>query len=307
MIYLSNQATPGSYNIWTAIEKTAHRQRRRLVGSVVNDRSMRIFEPTINEQVDIFIKQIALNMERPLDLKDRINYLSMDIIGLLSFGFDLRSQTQEKYRYFSDDMPDANSRLNIYMQVPAIARYRLFVPLDMLWHKAQEKMYGLIEFMIKSRMAKAQNAKYDLYSVISDALTTEEGEGLRVNDLWMEAIFFIVAGSSPVTHSCGVFFARYFHSLISNFFFYLGRRGHDIYRYSGDLFLRGAAPGMLQEASRGDTVYVQQRRRHLRQQADGLPLSPSMHRRGDAHVSTHTFDPLAAARPGIRGEGCAGR
>ncbi|KAI1375795.1 cytochrome P450 [Hypoxylon crocopeplum] len=192
--YLSNQASPGSHNIWNALDRNLHRQRRRIVGPTVNERSMRAFEPTMVEQVDIFIKQIALSHRAPIDMLTRCNYLGMDIIGLLSFGFPLHCQEEEKYRFLSDDLAENNCRLNAYMQIPTIAKYRLQGPIDMIWYKAQEKGFRLIEFMIKSRMVQDQHARHDLYSFVADALKTEEGKTLRVHDLWMEAIFFIVAG-----------------------------------------------------------------------------------------------------------------
>lgn len=56
----------------------------------------------------------------------------MDIVGLLSFGFDLRSQRHEKHRFLADGMAEGNWRLNIYMQVPMIPRYRLQTVLNLL-------------------------------------------------------------------------------------------------------------------------------------------------------------------------------
>jgi cytochrome P450 len=155
---------------------------------------MRAFEPKMAEQVDIFIRQVALAQGRPIDMKNRCNYLGMDVVGLLSFGFDLRSQTEEKYRFLADKMARGNRRLNTYMQIPMIARYRIQDYFNLIWSKSREKVFGLLELMVKKRMTEEQHAKHDFYSFVADALKVEGNENLRVHDLWMEAILFIVAG-----------------------------------------------------------------------------------------------------------------
>lgn len=148
------------------------------------------------EQVDIFIQQVALARGKPIDMKTRCNYLGMDIIGLLSFGFALESQSHEKYRFLADEMAAGNRRLNVYMQIPAIPKYRLQTPLNLAWYKTREKVFRLIEFMIKTRMTMDQHAKHDFYSFVADNHKAEGVTNLRVKDLWMGAILFIVAGTA---------------------------------------------------------------------------------------------------------------
>ncbi|KAI1174894.1 cytochrome P450 [Nemania sp. FL0916] len=197
--YLSNQAKPGSHNTWNSLDRDMHRRKRKLMAPAVNERSMKNFEPIIIEQVNIFLKQIAACQGNPIDMKDRCNYLGMDIVGLLSFGFPLHCQTEEKYRYFADHMAVSNRRLNVYMQIPFIARYRVQTLINMIWFKSKERVYGLIEHMVKSRMQQPQDAIHDFYSFVAGVLKTAEGQSLRVNDLWMEAILFIVAGGDTTS------------------------------------------------------------------------------------------------------------
>lgn len=156
---------------------------------------MNTFEPIVIEQIDIFLRQIAACHGEPIDLKDKGNYLGMDIVALLSFGFPLRCQTEQKNRHLADHMAVSNRRLNAYMQIPFIPRYRVQVLINMIWYKAKERAYRLIEHMVKSRMHQPQDASLDFYSFVADSLKTAEGQSLRVNDLWMEAILFIVAGT----------------------------------------------------------------------------------------------------------------
>ncbi|KAI0898631.1 cytochrome P450 [Annulohypoxylon nitens] len=180
--YLSNQVTPGVYNTWNALDRDLHRQKRKLIGPAVNDRSMRAFEPTLTGQGFL------------IDMSGKCNYLGMDVVGLLSFGFDLKSQTNEEYRFLSDQMAPNNRRLNTIMQVPTIARHRLQVPINMIWARSRKLVFGLLQLMIKERTAKPADAHHDLWSFIAESMKADEKKDLQARDLWMEAIFFIVAG-----------------------------------------------------------------------------------------------------------------
>ncbi|KAI0193892.1 cytochrome P450 [Astrocystis sublimbata] len=186
--YLANQAKPGSHNTWNSLDRDMHRRKRKLMAPAVSDRSMKTFEPIIAEQVDIFLKQIATFHDSPVNMKDRCNYLGMDIVGLLSFGFPLHCQTEEKNRFFADHMPVSNRRLNTYMQIPLIPKHRLQVLINLIWYEAKERAYRLIEHM------------------------TAEGQSLRVNDLWMEAILFIVAGGDTTSTAIAATFFYLAHN-----------------------------------------------------------------------------------------------
>ncbi|KAI0876471.1 cytochrome P450 [Hypoxylon argillaceum] len=211
--YLANQAKPGSHNTWNSLDRDMHRQKRKLMAPAVSERSMKTFEPIVIEQIDIFLRQIAACQGEPIDLKDKGNYLGMDIVGLLSFGFPLRCQTEQKNRHLAEHMAVSNRRLNAYMQIPFIPRYRVQVLINMIWYKAKERAYRLIEHMVKSRMHQPQDASLDFYSFVADSLKTTEGQSLRVNDLWMEAILFIVAGGDTTsTAIAATFFYLAHHS-----------------------------------------------------------------------------------------------
>ncbi|KAI0099090.1 cytochrome P450 [Nemania sp. FL0031] len=196
--YLANQAKRGSHNTWNSLDRDMHNRKRKLMGPAVSKRSMEAFEPIVIEQIDVFLKQIGAYRESPIDMKDKCNYLGMDIVGLLSFGFALHCQTEQKHRFFADHMGVSNRRLNTYMQIPFIPQYRVQTLINLIWYKAKERAYRLIEHMVKSRM-QSQDTRHDFYSFVADGLKTVEGQSLRVNDLWMEAILFIVAGGDTTS------------------------------------------------------------------------------------------------------------
>ncbi|KAI1413499.1 cytochrome P450 [Hypoxylon sp. FL1857] len=192
--YLSTQTKPGAYSIWNALDRDLHRRKRKLVGRATTDASMRGFEPSMVEQVDIFIRQLGRLRHKPIDMKTRCSYLSFDIIGLLSFGYSLHLQTKEDNQFLVEQLARNNHRMNVYMQIPIIPRRKLHVFINRLFPQEREKTARLIETMIRSRMAEDVNAKRDLYSFVAEAVNAKDDEGLRIGDLWYEAFFFIIAG-----------------------------------------------------------------------------------------------------------------
>ncbi|KAI0384298.1 cytochrome P450 [Hypomontagnella monticulosa] len=193
-IYLATQVKAGAHSIWNSLDRDMHRRKRKLVGRATTEASMRAFEPSMVEQVDIFIQCIAREHQHPVNVKDRCSYLGFDIAGLLSFGYALHLQTNEDNQFLADNLAKANSRMNVFMQIPMIPIYKLQNYINLLFRQAREKTAKLIETMIRSRMTQDVHAKRDLYSFVADAVNAKDDEGLRLGDLWYEAFFFIVAG-----------------------------------------------------------------------------------------------------------------
>ncbi|KAI0599977.1 cytochrome P450 [Biscogniauxia sp. FL1348] len=193
-IYLVTQAKVGAHSTWNSLDREMHRRKRKLVGRATTEASMRSFEPTMIEQVDLFIQGIARSKSQSINIKNRCSYLSFDIAGLLSFGYALHLQTDEKNQFLVDNLAQRNHRMNVFMQIPMIPRYKLQAHINLLFQEKFEKTAGLIETMIRSRMAQDTHAKRDLYSFVADTIKTNEDQDLRLGDLWYEAFFFIIAG-----------------------------------------------------------------------------------------------------------------
>lgn len=101
-VYLLTSAA-GNPSIFNTLDRHQHSIKRRLVGQAVNEKAMREFEPTMTEQIDVFLGQIqeASKTSTPLDMTDHLKRLGMDIVGLLAFGFPLNLQTDPTYRFMT--------------------------------------------------------------------------------------------------------------------------------------------------------------------------------------------------------------
>ncbi|KAI1188379.1 hypothetical protein F5B17DRAFT_271969 [Nemania serpens] len=57
--YLVSQQAPDTYSVWSAIDQSPHRSKRKMIGQVVSERSIKAFELTMMEEIDTLIRQIV--------------------------------------------------------------------------------------------------------------------------------------------------------------------------------------------------------------------------------------------------------
>ncbi|KAH8892746.1 cytochrome P450 [Thozetella sp. PMI_491] len=195
-------------NTFSTIDNDEHRAKRKLIAPAISDRAMRAFEPTMIEQIDVYLRQM-LELSRTsqaADMTAKTKYLALDVVGKLAFGYDLGLQKREENRFVLKAITYGNYRLNIFQQLPELSRFYSAALFDYLFYDAREKYWRLLETMIRSRRAEKQNARADLYSFIADTLPSES-ESVRWGHFWREALFFIIAGGDTVAAAtCAAFF-----------------------------------------------------------------------------------------------------
>ncbi|ETS78855.1 hypothetical protein PFICI_08708 [Pestalotiopsis fici W106-1] len=198
-LYLATQAKAGTFSIWNALDRGLHSRKRRLVGRATTDASMREFEPTMLEHTDVFIQKLSETLHEPVNMKDRCSYLSFDIIGLLSFGYAMNLQSDPENQFLADQLTRGNHRMNIFMQIPVIPRFKLQRYFNLFFKAERERTAQLIGTMIHTRMAQETHARRDWYSFLADSLKPESDGSIRMGDLWLEAFFFIIAGGDTTS------------------------------------------------------------------------------------------------------------
>lgn len=206
--YQYTSATPGVYSVFNVTDQSAHRVKRRLVGKVLSDRSMKIFEPAMRKQIDIFLRGLLSSSESstPVNMTESVKRFAFDVIALLACGWPLRSQTDQKYRPLIGAQTVGTYQKNILMQFPFLHKTRMFTLLGFLFSGQIQAYFDAIEAMTAARMAQDKLAHHDLYSQIIDQMRPS-GENLKDSELWAEIAFFFTAGADTVsTLLCGVFF-----------------------------------------------------------------------------------------------------
>ncbi|KAI1117374.1 cytochrome P450 [Nemania sp. NC0429] len=209
--YLVSQIAPESYGLFNSIDRHMHQTKRKLLGPLLSDRSIRAFEGAMIDQIDVFLKGLSLSCEQPgtpVNMTERLTYLTVDITGQFVFGFPLSLQTEESYRFMIDKTP--NFFLNIALQLPFMAGARVthFKPLRAL---LRGKGYRhLLHQMIRSHLAKGQDGKRNL-PFMTDTLEVSANDEAFIDEILTEATFILTAGSDTMS------------ACISSVFFYLSR------------------------------------------------------------------------------------
>ncbi|KAH9890220.1 cytochrome P450 [Xylariomycetidae sp. FL2044] len=196
-------------NIFNVVDKDRHRIKRKHIGGLLSESSMRRFEPVMLEQVDIFVRQLLALSRRgaaPVNMSDRSKFIGADVVGHLAFGYDLKLQTDPTHQHIAKEFKTGNHRLNVYMQSPSLAALRL-EPIAQLINLMRKDSYlRLLQGMIKSRLKEEKHAKYDLYSQLADHIDAPGDDGLSLSEIWSEALFFFPAGGETLTTAMAALF-----------------------------------------------------------------------------------------------------
>lgn len=209
-IYKQSQFNP-QINIFGTLDRGRHRQKRKVYGQVLSDRSLRIFEPKMNEDIDIFLKQLLNTQGKVVNMSPACERLATDIAGQLAFGQPLHTQVKAKNRLFPRAMVSMNAVVSLFSKLsPACLSsllglrvltashwpghlFSIIWPIASRLNKKNARAFGqAVQGIIQSRMALAKDAKHDFYSMVAGDMNTKEG--LRQSELWAEAIFFLPAG-----------------------------------------------------------------------------------------------------------------
>ncbi|KAI1079204.1 cytochrome P450 [Whalleya microplaca] len=165
--YQFTAATPGVYGVFNVIDKHRHRFKRKLVGQAISERSMKIFEPVMSEQIDIFLQVLFSSSESQdiVNMTEVVKRFTFDTVALLAFGRPLKTQTESKYRNPIQAQTAGNHRSNIFLQFPFLYKTKIFNFLELFASDQAFAYYNAIETMIASRLAEARDIRHDLYSI----------------------------------------------------------------------------------------------------------------------------------------------
>lgn len=118
-------------------------------------------------------------------------------------------------------------------------------------------------------MTAGTHAHRDLYSYVADAINAKDDKGLRLGDLWYEAVFFIIAGSLAGPPRRSLLYTK------TNAYLYRGRyirHGPKCY-----IFLFIAEPRLLLKAHYRDPSGIPDRKWNLWEETYKLSIPSSLH------------------------------
>lgn len=183
-------------HVANTIDRDVHRRKRRVIGSVLNERSMRIFEPTLSAHVDELLKRLLDNAQKPINMSDPCRYLAMDVATSLAFGHSFNLQTDETYRFFPVTLGSWLRYINANMQ---LALFRPVSRMMLLLQAKRSIAFGsAIKSLAQKRMALDKDAVHDFYSVANEV---DAGAQFFRSEMWAEAGGFLVAGGTTTAAS----------------------------------------------------------------------------------------------------------
>ncbi|KAI1121537.1 cytochrome P450 [Nemania abortiva] len=199
--YLVTQRAPGVYGVFNAIDKKLHQAKRKLVGQVVNERSLRAIEPIINSQVDIFLQQLSL--PNSFNMTKMFRYLTMDIMGRIAFSYAFNLQTDATHRQIIET--SANHLFNIAVQLPFLASFRILIPPFLRALIRGKEYLKILETAIEYRISQSHQGKHDLL-YMTDTMRVLDDDKTSIGAMRNEATFFLSAGSDTLSSTLSALF-----------------------------------------------------------------------------------------------------
>lgn len=177
--------------IFNLIDRDRHHQRRKIIGPFLAERSVRMFETIMSEQIEIFLKQLLHCSSESINVTPRCSRLGLDIAAHLGFGYSLELQTREENRFISDGIAVGNYRIHTYMNFPFLSKLGIECifksPMRLKWR-------GLVEKMMKARLARDKAARHDYYSHVMESIELRP-EDAQHSELFAESLMFMSAGT----------------------------------------------------------------------------------------------------------------
>lgn len=161
---------------------------------------MRVFEPTMSGQINLFLKQLLHSSHRNeiVNMSPLCERLGVDIVGHLAFGYPLNTLSDPTHRIIVEGIKARGVRSSLYFFWHWVRHFdRMF-----MWirgRKGMEGFYRSLKTMIHARMMIPKDAKHDFFAMTSGEIAPGE-PGLISQDLWSEALLFIAAGMCRMNH-----------------------------------------------------------------------------------------------------------
>lgn len=167
---------------------------------------MRLFESTLQQQVDIFIEQLQ-SAEGPTDITPRCRWVGLDTIGLLAFGYEFNTQRDPEHRFVLDGMFAGNFKSNCFFQFPLLHDLGLEKLLASISGRSRARFWAVLDKMTTSRLSMGKNARNDLVSFVAEGSQGADMDDAQLRELLLaEGLFFVSAGGDTTAAAVGALF-----------------------------------------------------------------------------------------------------
>lgn len=211
-------------NIFNVLDKQLHRTKRKVIGQAVTERAMRLFESTLQQQVDIFIEQLRSSKDAPVDITPRCRWVGLDTIGLLAFGYEFNTQRSPEHRFVLDGLFAGNYKSNCFFHFPLLQDLGLEQLLASVSGRSRARFWEVMHRVTNGRLSMGKNARHDLVSFVAEGSQGANMGDAELRELMLsEGLFFVAAGGDTTAAALG------------GLFFYITRKTNaEVYRKLAD-------------------------------------------------------------------------
>lgn len=189
---------PGAYSTHSAISKTEHSIKRRIMTHAFSEAALRSMEPQMTDIISQWITKLGEKGTPSWDMSRWTNYLSLDILSKLCFGESTNTISSPRNRWAIAALTQS-----VLLRYP-----NGFAPFLYTSRILRRFVYGdmpdmdKMPFTLYARAAVAKrmssehkSADKDFISYLMDAKDPTTGEGFSLPQVWAESSLLIAAGS----------------------------------------------------------------------------------------------------------------
>ena len=231
--YSAFPATKGAWSTHSAIDRSTHARKRRVLSHGFSDAAMRGVEGLAIKVVDLFCKNLV---EAPLEedvqtlangsvpkgehaawspprnLAHWTNYLSYDVLGELCYGTSFHTLSSPTNR-FAIDLVGLSSKFHyLNAQIPSLKQLGLDRILFRDLRAKRQRFMSYSRQQLTKRMEVGTDTdRRDFFYWLLKARDPETGEGFGKMELWGESNVLLIAGSDTTSTAMSATFHYLLH------------------------------------------------------------------------------------------------
>lgn len=224
--YSTFPAQKGAWSTHSAIDKSLHARKKRVLSQAFSESAMRGLQPhilsvirTFTDAIGDFLPQVSLGSEKtavqewstPKDMGLYANYMSYDVLGDICYGESFDTLESSKNRFAVRLVALSSKYHFLTAQMPSLKKlglHRLLFP-DLLAQRTRFMEYSRTRLQKRMQLGTDTDRRDFFYHLLK-AKDPETGLGFSKQELWGESNVLLIAGSDTTSTA---FSAAFFYLL----------------------------------------------------------------------------------------------
>jgi cytochrome P450 len=209
--YSAFPATKGAWSTHSAIDKTLHARKRRVLSQAFSDNAMRGLQPHILNVIRTFTEAIGDWPSRtaqgkkdswstPKDMGLWANYMSYDVLGDICYGESFNTLETSENRFALSLVATSSKFHYLNGQMPGLKKLGLDRILfrDLRANRSRFMAYSRARLQKRMRIGTDTDRR-DFFYYLLKAKDPETGLGFSQQELWGESNVLLIAGSDTTS------------------------------------------------------------------------------------------------------------